>query len=306
MIEMPDLFERHMTLGEQALLEKEYERAREHFDEAYQIKDDFFANVGLVKSLVELKLFEEAYELIKEKKLRYQKEMPYQEIYFHCLLQLNYFLEIEKFLLQFDSAAKEDWQKAYNIAKDYHLLIYKEKFKKIETEIKELDQAKPIAQGMILKKLIYLPQDKAVELIETLLVNPNVSLFSRSELVQQLVELQLEQSVELLTYSNELKQVVPKEVSPLKQVYSKSVILSQVSDYFAQNNPSLQQEVEKQVKLHIGCLYPFHEEVMVPTKAWVESYLMQYQGSQSQSDLEEVLAIQKCLDEAVLKLFSFH
>ena len=40
MLEMPDLFERHMLIGQTHVENKEYLEASEHFEKAYDIKDD--------------------------------------------------------------------------------------------------------------------------------------------------------------------------------------------------------------------------------------------------------------------------
>ena len=305
MLEMPDLFERHMTLGELAFIQEDYETARDHFEEAYELKDEISANVGLAKSFIQLKLFEEAYGIISEKKAFYLKEAAFHESYFHTLLQLNYFFEIELFLLHAKTTNLEDFQKAYEIAKDYHLLIYKEKFNKIEEELSQLGKVPPVEQGIVLKQLIYLPKEIVAKLARKLLIEEEVTIFSRSELARQLVELQLKETFTILTFKGELKPFVPKEMLSLNQMYQSSVVLKEITDYFAQNNPSLEREVTRQVKLHMGCLYPFTIDVMKPSESWVASYLKQYQGITSELDLSPVFKVQERLDQEVFKLFSY-
>lgn len=75
MIELPELFERHMTLGKQAVKDGNLEEARSHFEDAYGLKDDMEANVSLVNVLVALKEYQEAYDILKEKKSLFRRNV---------------------------------------------------------------------------------------------------------------------------------------------------------------------------------------------------------------------------------------
>ncbi|MFW7420158.1 MULTISPECIES: tetratricopeptide repeat protein [Vagococcus] len=305
LLEMPDMFERYMKLGEAAFENEEYEEARDCFEEAYSLKNDPLANLSLVRSLTKLKEFKSAYAIILENKRIYIEEKSNQSVYFEVLLQLTYFLEIEKLLAQKSLVNQQDFEKAYRIAKDYHLMVYKEKFKKLEIEVTSLVDYPSFQQGKYLKKLIFLPKEIVISLAKELLVNPDVSLFSKNELVQHLVQLRLTEPVEVLTYDNKVVSFVGSETLTLNEAYQNNQVLKEVSDYFEQHNPSLKKEVLSTIKIHIGCLYPFQDEVMKPVQSWVEEYLEKYgQGSHSITD-SKVQNIQERLDEEVLKLMSF-
>jgi hypothetical protein len=79
-----------------------------------------------------------------------------------------------------------------------------------------------------------------------------------------------------------------------------------VSHFFDTNNPSIKNEVEKSIKLHIGCLYPFVSEVMKPTDKWITSYIEKYQGNTSETDFKKINQIQNQIDSEVLKMMSFN
>ena len=300
------MFERYMTLGQVAFNETNYIEAREHFEKAYDLKDEISANVSLVKTLIELNEFETAYSLIKEKKNYYEKKNEFHNSYFEVLLQLNLFLEIEKFLIIENLENKADYEKAYRIAKDYHLMIYKEKYKEIIDKIADLPSVKAVAQGSVLKQLVYLPKEKVIALSKELLVNEQVSLFSRSELIQQLAQIRISERLTVLTFDGKLESFIPKETQTLKEVYQTSTVLKEVGSYFEQNNPSLTLEVEKTIRVHLGCLYPFHEKIMTPVSDWVESYKTKYEMRNEVEHLQTIYNIQEKLDLEVLNLLSFH
>lgn len=305
LLEMPDMFERYMKLGEAAFDKEQYEEARDNFEEAYSLKDDPLGNLSLVKSLAKLKEYKSAYAIILENKRIYIEEKSNQSVYFEVLLQLTYFLEIEKLLAQKVLANQQNFEKAYSIAKDYHLMVYKEKFKKLELEVKSLVDCPSFEQGKYLKKLVFLPKEIVLPIAKELLVRPEVSLFSKNELVQHLVQLRLDEPVEILTYDQKKASFIGNETLTLNEAYLNSQVLKEVTDYFEQHNPSLKKEVLSTVKIHIGCLYPFQDEVMKPVHSWVEEYLQKYgQGSHSITDTG-VQKIQERLDEEVLKLMSF-
>lgn len=306
MLEMPDLFERNMTLGNQAFEDQNYEMARDYFEAAYNIKDDLVANVFLTKSLVELKEFETAYSILCEKKASYLKADDLQMIYFNVLLQLNYFFEIEKLLVNLSNEKKVEWQKAYDISKEYHLMINKTKYQQFQEEIREIVKLPKINQALVLKKVKYLSKEMVIELAKELLVDERLSIFSRSELCQSLVQIRCDEEVDVLTFSNKVKSFTPKLTKELAEVYRESLILKEVSYFFDTNNPTIKDEVVKSIKLHMGCLYPFTEEVMQPIDQWITSYVEKFQGNTEQIKLEKIIQIQNKIDSEVLKMMSFN
>lgn len=303
---MPDMFERYMKLGQASFENKNYIEARDFFESAYDLKDDVEANHSVVKSLVALKEYESAYSVIKEKKRSYLIEEELFSIYFEVLLQLNYFLEIDKLLVSNEFGQLADYQKAYSIAKEYHLLLYKEKFKQIESKLTQLGEVKAIEQSEIIKELNYLPRERAVPIIQELLVNPSVSIFSRSELVQQLAQIKEEKVISVLTYDNQLREFKGSQIATLKECYQTNQVLKEVSQYVEQHQPSLTREIQQAIKLHIGCVYPFDQEVMLPIEDWCSSYLEKYGVKEQWNMNESVQKIQERLDQEVFKLMFFH
>ncbi|MBO0430340.1 hypothetical protein JZO82_14325 [Vagococcus fluvialis] len=306
MLEMPDLFERNMTLGNQAFDDQNYEMARDYFEAAYNIKDDLVANTSLTKSLVELKEFEAAYSILCEKKNSYLKTSELQLLYFNILLQLNYFFEIEKLLVSLVVENPGDLKKAYDISKEYHLMINKTKYRKLQDDIRAMVDLPKLNQGIVLKKVKFLPKEMVVDVAKDLLVDERVSIFSRSEICQLLVQVKLDEEIEVLTFNGEIKSFIPKTKKVLSKEYGESVVLKEVSHFFDTNNPSIKNEVEKSIKLHIGCLYPFVSEVMEPTDKWITSYIEKYQGNTSETDFKKISQIQNQIDSEVLKMMSFN
>lgn len=305
MLEMPNLFERNMTLGNQAFDDQNYEMARDYFEAAYNIKDDLVANTSLTKSLVELKEFETAYSILCEKKISYLKTSELQLLYFNILLQLNYFFEIEKLLVSLVVENPSDLKKAYDISKEYHLMINKTKYQKIQDDIREMVDLSKLNQGIVLKKVKFLPKEMVVDVAKELLVDERVSIFSRSEICQLLVQVKLDEEINVLTFNGEIKSFTPKTKKVLAKEYGESLVLKEVLHFFDTNNPSIKKEVEKSIKLHIGCLYPFVDEVMKPSEQWITSYIEKYQGNTSETDFKKISKIQNQIDSEVLKMMSF-
>ena len=257
--------------------------------------------------MIHLKLYAESYHILSEKKQTYLYEAEFQPVYFEVLIQLHYFYEVEKLLVHISE--KEFYQKKYELAKDYQLLMNPDRYKKIQDDLVDLGKISPMKQGKALNQLIFLPKEQVALVAQKLLVDKHVALFSRSELVQQLAQGQFTESFEILTWQNKLKSFIPNEVLSLKEVYRTSQLLKEIEIFFAQNAPSLSAEVERTAKLHLGCFYPFNEEEMQPTDIWVESYIEKYYGKPSRPVDEELLELvilkQAKLDEEVFKLLSF-
>ena len=309
MLEMPEMFERHLSLGQKAYQEAQYESARGHFEEAYQLKDDIEANLWLTKSLMTLGLYQNAYDILMEKKTYYLTKEEGLDVYFEVILNLNFFLEIEKLLVTTNSDKRLEWESSYQTVKDYQLLMHPDKYKTLIESLTHLHELPPMKQGNALKNLVFLPKEMAVEIAEKLLIDQKVSLFMRSELVQELVALQITSAVKILTYDGSLKEFQPNEMEKLTLVYQKSALLKELSHYFSKRDPALEAEVLKAVKIHIGLLYPFHEIEMIPMNKWCERYIQIYQGEGDvpleDDELIEVSKKQDKLDEAVFQLLFF-
>ncbi len=305
MLEIPNLFERHMSLGQRKFDNMEFEDAATHFEEAYDMKDDLLANLNLTKSLIEINSLDKAYEIMKEHEKDYLLNVDYQETYFDLLNKCHYFLEVEKMFLSPFVEVKKEWRKSYRIAKEYQLTINQKKFKELEEAFLLVVEKKPTEQAVILKLMRYFPKDLFVSLAKELLVDKRVSVFSKNELVNQLVQLKIEEKISLLNWEQQLKTFFPSHHKPLFESYQENSVLQKVDDYYTANNPSLKTEITRVVKLHIGYLYPFEKDTMSPVSEWVNSYIDTYDGNKCDKSLEAVYNYQQRIDEDLANLFLF-
>lgn len=310
MIEMPDLFERHMLLGTKSFEENEYEAARDHFEQAYNLEDDIKANVYLTKSLMALELYQEAYQVMSEKKGEYLLKDPYQEVYFNLLIKMNLFLDIEKFLIVTMSSEKEEWKKMYKVTKEYQLTINKKKILENEKELTDISSVTFAKQQECLKKMYYLPKERFVKITKKMLLDNKISFLIKSELINQLTQLDVSEKLETMTWEGEIRSFIPKNHLPLKKTYAKNQVLNQVIDYFDSSDPTLKEVVTSEIKLHIGCLYPFEIEEMQPVSKWVDSYLKKvdysFEKDAIEEDLKEVFDYQQKIEEQVMNSLLFH
>ncbi|HCM90469.1 MULTISPECIES: hypothetical protein [Vagococcus] len=310
MIEMPELFERHMILGKQSFEENEYEVAREHFEEAYNLKDDIKANVYLTKSLMALELYYEAYQVMSEKKAEFLLKEEYQEIYFNLLVKTKLLLEIEKFLIVTPSFKKTEWEKKYKVTKEYELTINERKILENEKELADISNVTPVRQPEFLKKIYYLPKERFMELAKNMLLDNKISFLIKSELINQLTQLDINEPFNTVTWDGKIRTFIPNHHLPLKKMYEENQVLNQIIEYFENSDPSLKEVVTSEVKLHLGCLYPFEIEEMQPAEKWVDSYLKKseysFEKEAVKEDLKEILSQQQKIEEQVMNSLLFH
>lgn len=172
------------------------------------------------------------------------------------------------------------------------------------TSLKSLEIGPVGRERVLLNKLNYLPKKEAVDVIKELLLREDVSIFIRSGLLQHLVQLELSEPVMILTIKGEKKEVIPKELPLMKELYQDNQVVSGLRAYFEQNNPSLIEEIEKMLKLYLGCLYPFSNDLMKPEEEWLNLYKLKY-GNLNNADIsKEVLWLQEKLDKEVSSLLS--
>lgn len=305
MLEMPDLFERHMLIGQKQVENKEFLEASEHFEKAYNLKDDLIANVSLTKVLIELEAYDDAYKIMSEHKQNYLLNKEYHDVYFTLLTRSHLFLEIEKFFLLPNVSVKKEWENNYEIAKEYQLVINQKKFNELKNLFLSMPEKNPLEQTVIFKQMVYFPKEVFVELAKELIVSNQLPIFLRNELVNQLVQLKVEEEITLLTWEEVKRDFIPSQAMPLAESYRENEVVIQVSEYYTMNQPSLKQEVLQLMKLHTGCMYPFAKETMVPVSDWVNSYINRYIDELPDKGLESIYRYQQKLDEEITKLLIF-
>lgn len=309
MLEMPEMFERHMMIGKQEFEKENYDVAITHFEKAYDLKDDLKANVFLTKSLIAVEKYDEAFQRMLEFKGAYLLNKDYQEIYFELLLQKQYLLEIEKFFMLPSIEVKESWIRKYEVAKDYQMVINETKFKEMSDRFQNIVNIPFWEQKKELSLMKFFSKKEFLAVSEPLLISEQLPVLFRNELINQLVQLKIAEKIEIRTWDNEIKTLIPKNRLSLQQTYQESIVLKEVSQYYSEKNPSLEKEIFQMVKLHIGYLYPFSQEIMVPTTEWVKSYLHPYGSldilNSDSKTLESVYVYQKKLDKELTKLAIF-
>ncbi|MEG0254870.1 hypothetical protein [Vagococcus sp.] len=309
MLEMPEMFERYMSIGKQEYEKGAYEVAMDHFEKAYELKDDLLANVFLTRSLMALEDYDKAFQRMSEYKGAYLLNRDYQDTYFELLIKKQFFLEIEKFFLLPSIEVKDIWLKKYEVAKNYQLVINETAFEEMKEQFNQLPNIPFWEQKKTLGLMKYFPKEVFVTLAKPLLVSEELSVLFRNDLVNQLVQLKITTPLSVLTWEKQIKTFIPSDYLSLQQSCQESVVLQKVSHFYTENNPSLKKEMMQLIKLHIGYLYPFNNEVMTPTEDWVKSYMQPYaridaieEGSKT---LEDIYVYQKRLEKEVANLGIF-
>ncbi|MGO3732025.1 MAG: hypothetical protein ACTJHC_02495 [Vagococcus sp.] len=309
LLELPNMYERHIRLGKEAYAKGYISVASEHFAEAYQLEDTLEANGWLVKSLVKDSKAKQAYNLLKEYEYAYLDDQ-YSDLYVSVLLQLAYFYELELLLSKLSTERANAYRPMYEASQSYWMAVDNQRLINVQRELMLLGEKNVAHQIKGVKQLRYLPKESMIKVGDVLLQDKRVIPFVRAHFLDALVQLKINHSFQCLTIESQCVTVNPSQLLTLRETYKDSPVLSRLKESLEQQNPSSLETVTEVLTLHIGCLYPFSKEVMEPASLWVDSYNMSYGMSIQHTvdvhsdEFKQVLNIQRKLDEEVMRLMS--
>lgn len=290
MIAFPINEERIFYLGKQNYEQGDYLRALEYFNECYEDNPSLEINQFLVKTLMKIGQLEEAIRHIKEYEIDYKTQVNLQPLYFEVLLKEKQFLVLEKWLNQLDDSQelKKEFKQTLNKTQDYWTLVDSTEYIERLLEIKTMQTAAFITQKKLLKKAKYLTKIDFFKLSsEVFLVSEDISPLIRSQIVDELVQLGFEETVDVRDVFGQYHQINFSEVIQLIPTIKKNPLYQALSDYLENNHPSQGMAALTIIQTHLGMMYPHLNNIITDTERWFKAYL-NYFGFEMNEEIEVI------------------
>lgn len=282
-VDLPDNYERHLTLGKEALARGSSLEAKDHFEGAYNLVQTFEANVFYVESLLELGQPSEALLVADELVTDYLRSEAHWALYCRLLLSSDYFIQVEKIIV---SKEKSGWLTAEvsemaDVATSY--------FKKMSPQVRQgrlaesqhLDEDSVMGQLGTAKTLERLPKEDYVSCARQLLENEEVSLLVRQGILENLIAMAVTETVTLVDIHGQRHEIVPDEwYEDQTEKELKAVVLNELADKMAFELGELKELLSQEVNMQFKLLRPFASQWIVDKEHWVALILANYLGQE--------------------------
>lgn len=278
-IEFPNKQERLYYLGKQAFEKEDYLKALDYFVESYQMQSDRKINQYIVTSHLMLGNIGEAYGYMKEFEKSYQDDDVLQPLYFDVLLKRKMFLSIHKWLSQLDNrnTHKQQFYQSLETAEQFWTTVDNQEYIKRLTNFQHLAEQSVAEQVMTMKEVNYLTKHDFLGLVtKGLLSEDTLSPLIRAQLVDELVQLKQDETIEMIDVYQKSHQVKIENLPRLSTAILTHPLYSSLSEYIENNEPSQEKLVMGVLKTHLGMSYPFLDAMTEDVNAWKLAYLLYF------------------------------
>ena len=282
-IQFPLNRKRYFDLGQEALAAGHVQKAADYFQKSYDEKPDFSMNLLLTTTLLEAGRAAKAYEVASDFVEQHLSADEFFSLYLQCLLANHYFLKAHQLVNEkLHGASGLELKKMAHYKKVirqkeliYQQLVEREVEKNYE-RLMTMPEHAYIEQLELAKIAQVLPQEEFYRACQQLFLDERVHYLVKALLLEELVQLRLQKKIDLL-YRNQnqrsiwLPDLLPITATPLFEKLT--LILAKEAGHV---DPILEANVLEEMRLSYALLYPFEADFITNPKAWVLSYLTEY------------------------------
>lgn len=283
-VEMPDNYQRLLTLGKEALAEGDYHVAQINFEEAYNLEQTSEGNFFYVKSLLALGNVQESFSVANERLSDYLTDQEKWPTYCQLLLGTEQFIQLEK---QLAEKKKLGWEtksveKLRDTAVDYFNALSAQVKRERLMLAKELAGSPVISQLQKARQLERLPQSDYLTSVVELLKNPQVSLIVRQGMLQNLIDMEVIEEVEVIDLHNTRRLLnLGKSVVTQEEQQLKVDVRTILKERLAFEQTDLRTLILREWEMHYQLMTPFATQWVIDSELWVDQMLASYLGEAS-------------------------
>lgn len=270
------VYEEQLQIGKEYYKDGRFDFAREHFEKAYDLLDETEANLLLVKTLNQLNLFEEAEQIIKEKREDYLESDARLPVYLNALLGQKKIQTARLLIFSEISVEKRE--------------IFLDKINATETFIEDYDNfrllelQKRIAswyptsyeEADFITEMEKLPFPSYLFEVSRVISDEKYELQVRNRFLNDLICLELSQKITLITIENKKIVVSPNELIPINETTFFNEVVLLLEDYTASLELSVKNKLVEEVNYLLRLMFPVYLLEELSAKKWLQVTLKNY------------------------------
>lgn len=283
MIDFPKNFQHYIITGLKEKVSGNFEKALDYYKKAFDFNESYTSFSHYFITLVEMELFEEAFDLAEQYPQWTQENETILTAYILTLIKIRDFLKAEALMMRHKQSEKLSKDVTFfleNSLKEERHYSKKEQ-QKNEKEIIQrgyaIAEAPLIEQMQILKETDKLNFDDQIHTLEVIATNPMTSQLIRSSALLLLSQYDVAQSTGKINFLwfEEKKSICLKEIHSLEENKTIQLLHEKLEERLGEN-PSLHQIISQELDIQILQLYPYIEDVITLPELWIDFYLNKF------------------------------
>ncbi|WP_119326890.1 tetratricopeptide repeat protein [Companilactobacillus musae] len=269
--------------ADEAFDQGNWDEAADLYTQAYAMQQSFSINKGLAASLLNQKRPSDAEAVILDYFNYYLSEPETAELALDIILENNDFLLANQMLNFYDTNPLpniktdfvDDFIKRIKIAEDRHERSFKPEKEKISARLLSIVTESTAEQIQLLRKLREFNKADYIANAKVLLENPLLHPLLKSEALENLLKLGLNQTIDISFYG-ENKTCNPSRLRPIMatDVYLK--MCDELEKLLTDENESQLDNFKGELSLYAAFVYPFGNEIIKTPELWTKAMLLRY------------------------------
>lgn len=261
--------------GTAALEGNAYEKASALLTECYSEKKTFRVNYLLVTAFAKQGEYVAAGELAEEYLSEYIKNNDYFEKYILINARAGRFVHLKKLMSSIDSYLNKEERVSFTsmLAEEEVSFAaeHRDNVDKMRKKIMHCGQAGPLEQRKLFKQAYLLPSSVFLQVGKYLLSDPDVHSLIKSNIIDDFRTLKIAEKISFYFCDQKTYTLVPKKLHSLEQTNTYSYFQTKLMD---DKNQILQNQRWREVRLKLILLYPFEQEIVLPSEKWLHAFLL--------------------------------
>lgn len=278
-----DNLKRLIDQADEAFEQGHWSEAIDLYTQVYAMQQSYSVNKGLATSLLNQQRPGDAEAVILDYFNYYLSEPDTAKLALDIILENNDFLLANQMLNFYDLETlphiKQDFvddiTKRIQIAEDRHERSFKPEKEKLSRRVFSIVTESTPEQIQLLRSLRQFKKDDYVKSAKVLLENPLLHPLLKSEALENLLKLGIDEKVDIIFYGKN-KTCNPSKLMPIMSTDVYLKMCDELEKLLTDGNESQLENFKGELSLYAAFVYPFGQEIIKEPRLWTKAMLLRY------------------------------
>ncbi|GAB5057931.1 hypothetical protein COSHB9_23210 [Companilactobacillus alimentarius] len=278
-----DNLKRLIDQADEAFEQGHWSEAIDLYTQVYAMQQSYSVNKGLAASLLNQQRPGDAEAVILDYFNYYLSEPDTAKLALDIILENNDFLLANQMLNFYDLETlphiKQDFvddiTKRIQIAEDRHERSFKPEKEKLSRRVFSIVTESTPEQIQLLRSLRQFKKDDYVKSAKVLLENPLLHPLLKSEALENLLKLGIDEKVDIIFYGKN-KTCNPSKLMPIMSTDVYLKMCDELEKLLTDGNESQLENFKGELSLYAAFVYPFGQEIIKEPRLWTKAMLLRY------------------------------
>ncbi|WEG73825.1 hypothetical protein [Vagococcus intermedius] len=281
-IEFSNNFEGYLALGKQAFNDGQYKVATENLEAAYNLKPDFEANYGLVKSLLAQNKSLEAEKIATEMQTEYLADSDFLKVYLQALLSNQKFIHCHKLvhLSPITPQEKNDLIRFVGFSEENARQFLQASLADRVKAGLNLGECSFMKALEVISELEKVPFKEYADVATTVIHEKQVSLLLSQLLIESLVAIDYKERVIVPDIFGGTQKLKLAELEPIGTTAIYQQCMTELMRELGATDSEMAGQLQQALHVQMVLIYPKGQELISDASLWVKLFVASYLGQE--------------------------